>query len=668
MFFDMSEAMVVKRWEDDAAVWNGPANFEQRVRYSPSVQRGFVSGRIITCVEVVDWDGDGGRDLILSSWDGCYDGQVYVRQQIDTNQDGTPVLGPEQLVEGVRGYVTAVRDGDVFHLVSASRMRRSIFIYPNVGTREQPAFGEPERLELEADWVKGNEFYHIARFADIDGDGEPELVVGTDFWDDYWPNGLEWNDHGYRGYDAAGRWLGGPLRAYLYIFKNNGSLTEPKLEKGRPVHSGDGPLEVYGQLAPAFGNFSGNGQLDLVCGEFWNILHLATGNADGSINSSDLLREPSGEPLELDHCIHIPCVTDWDGDGKPDILVGAEDGYVTFLRNTGQNSDGKPCFEKIGRVETTHPIIHASVLPAPAAYDFNGSGLHDLVVGNCSGELLFYPNLGPKDGPMLGREVKLTAGNEEIRVSAGLTGSIQGPSEKMFGYTCPTIADWDGDGLPDILMSDVFGRHVLFQNEGGLFPPVFKNEQLLTFEGKPLKTVWRVRPAVVDWLGNGKLHYVALDEEGRLSDFERQSNTVLINKRHLSWESGEIVRFTEDVGGGRGRVKLCICDWTGSGRYDLIVGTHARASLPPGPGGQPRHTTGQAGIFYLENIGDNRNPIFARPKPFKFDGQTIAMGMHVCSPEAVDWTGAGELGLLVGIEDGSMVWLDRARLSWSDPN
>ena len=42
------------------------------------------------------------------------------------------------------------------------------------------------------------------------------------------------------------------------------------------------------------------------------------------------------------------------------------------------------------------------------------------------------------------------------------------------------------------------------------------------------------------------------------------------------------------------------------------------------------------------------------------------MGMHVASPEVVDWTGSGELGLIVGIEDGSIVWLERKHLSFAD--
>lgn len=657
--------MSVKRWEDDAIVWRGPAYSSETLRYHPDVKTAAAAGRIITCVDVVDWSGTGTRDLLISAWDACYDGRVFLRREIGTNEDGTPILGEEELVEGVRGYVTAVRDGEIFHLVSASRMRKQIFLFPNIGEKGAPEFGEPVRLDLEADWVKTNEYFHMARFHDIDGDGVPELIVGSDYWDDYWPNGLEWNDEGYRGYDDAGRWLGGPLRGYLYAFKNKGTLSEPRLERGYPLLAGETPLEVYGQLAPAFGSFDGV-RKSLVAGEFWNILHIARQREDGHFEPTNLVRNAEDAVLELDQCIHLPCVVDWDRDGREDILVGAEDGYISFLKNCGNDENGIPRFEKRGRVETTKPLIHAGVLPSPAAYDFSGNGHYDLVVGNSSGELLFYGSREQDGTIYLDKEVMLEADGKPIRIAAELTGSIQGPSEKMFGYSCPTIADWTGSGRMDLLVSDVTGRHRLFRNTGEKgSPPSFGKEEFLTYRGKTLKTVWRVRPAVVDWLKDGQLHYLALDEDGVLSDWKKLTDTKLTDKRHVVWETGDPMRFTVDVGGGRGRVKLCFCDWEGTGRTDLIFGTHARACVPTDPRtGAPRNTTKQAGLFYSRNVGTRKEPRFSLPVPFRFRDETIAMAMHVASPEAVDWAGRGSLDLIVGIEDGSIVWLKREELSW----
>ena len=338
---------------------------------------------------------------------------------------------------------------------------------------------------------------------------------------------------------------------------------------------------------------------------------------------------------------------------------------TTLQYGCPRGRDEGPRFQHEGRIETSSPLIHAGVLPSPTAYDFTGNGQADLVVGNSAGELMFFAHHGDDPVASLEREELLTAGGEKIRIAAGLTGSIQGPSEKMFGYTCPTVADWCATGLGDLLVSDVTGYHRLYRNLGGAqTPPQFAAPELLHHNGAPLKTVWRVRPAVTDW-GTTQLHYVALDEEGVLSDWTRLSDTELGEKRHLTWQDGRAIRFTVDVGGGRGRVKLCLCEWEEPGRIDLIFGTHARACVPDDPkSGAPRNTTGQAGIFFARNVGTAEAPCFAPPVAMRHKGQTIAMAMHVASPEAVDWAGQGVLDLVVGVEDGSLVWLKREHLEW----
>jgi hypothetical protein len=656
--------VTVKRWEDIIPVWQGPSYGALALGYHASVTAAPLAGRLISCPEVVDWDGDGGRDLLVSCWDACYEGGLYLLEDSGRRADGTPDLLPARRIDGVTGYVTAVPDGERFHLLSTSRTRADLWLYPQIGTRAEPRFGEPLPLPVAADWLHEGELMHLARLVDIQGDRSSVLLIGTDCWGDYWPDRREWNEKGYRAYDGQGRWRGGPLRGHLYRLENRGSARRPQLSRGVPLAAGGRQLESYGKLAATVGRFGEGPSRDLVWGDFLDRLHVVPGQADGSFGPPSYLADGSGRPLELDHCIHFPVAVDWDGDGRLDLLVGAEDGYVSWLRHAGSNVDGRPAFHPPVRLQTARPRLHAGVLPVPAAHDWSGDGRPDLIVGNSAGEILFYPNVGTAERPEFGPEVQCRAGGKPIRLLAGPTGSIQGPSEAKFGYSCPTVADWDGDGRPDLLVTDITGAHYFYRNAGGSGPPAFERPVALLFQGRPLTTVWRVRPAVVDWLGDGALSYVCLDENGLLASYRRFSDSSLTAKRLLRFAGGAAVAFTEDFGGGRGRIKLCICDWTCSGRYDLIIGTHSRASVPPGSHGVPRHTTRQAGVFLLKNVGSNADPSFAPPRAICYRGEPIRLGMHSCAPETVDWSGKGEVDLVVGAEDGSLLWFRRPELSW----
>lgn len=653
--------MTTERWEDVIPAWRDPGYGERALGYHPSVRRRQVCGAIITCVEVVDWDGDGGRDLLVSAWDACYGGRVRLFRDVGRRDDGTPALSDGGIVEGISGYVTAVPDGPTFHLLSTSRLRRQLHLYVNRGEPGRPRFGSPVVLSPDADWLRDGELFHLARFHDIDGDGRMELLLGTDHWRDYWPDGKEWNVAGYRPYSTDGRWRGGPLRGNLYVFRNEGTAAEPRLGRGIPLTAGAFPIEAYGQLAPAPGDFRGTGRDDLVCGSFLDELYFFPRTGDGRFAPGRMLSAGTG-PLRLPHCIHFPVAVDWDGDGRVDLLVGDEAGRVWFVRNGG-TVDGEPVFRRPVAVPCADAPLRVGALPVPAAADWTGRGRVDVIVGNSAGELLFLANRGAPERPALGPARPLSAGGRRVRVAAGPTGSIQGPSESKFGYTCPTAADWDGDGRPDLLLSDIHGRHLFLRNLGG-DPPRFAAPRPLRVGDRPLVTVWRVRPTVADWQGDGRLSYVTLDEDGVLAAYERLSDEDLGAKRLLTYDDGTPIRFTEDSGGGLGRIKLCAGDWRGNGRPDILFGTHNRASVPPGPTGMPRHTTYQAGIFILENVGgDGTVPRFAAARPLGRDGTPFVFGMHACSPEIVAWRPGRPPDLLVGAEDGSLLWFPREEIT-----
>jgi hypothetical protein len=62
----------------------------------------------------------------MSAWDTCYDAKVRLFRETGKLADGTPNLAYRGAVEGVSGLVSVVPDGDIFHLLSTSRSRRSL--------------------------------------------------------------------------------------------------------------------------------------------------------------------------------------------------------------------------------------------------------------------------------------------------------------------------------------------------------------------------------------------------------------------------------------------------------------------------------------------------------------------------------------------------------------
>ena len=158
----------------------------------------------------------------------------------------------------------------------------------------------------------------------------------------------------------------------------------------------------------------------------------------------------------------IPCVTDWNGDGRKDLIVGYQTaGKLALFLNTG--SDATPVFTNFVNLQAGGvDIVHTSSgcgAPAPFVCDYDGDGKRDLLVGTGGeGYVYFYRNTNTDAAPILAPGVLLKAGGSMLTVTYRAT---------------PFICDWDGDGLKDLLCGNGDGYVFFFKNIGTAQAPAY---------------------------------------------------------------------------------------------------------------------------------------------------------------------------------------------------
>lgn len=604
-----------------------------------------------------DADGDGDYDLLVSCPDKPSNGIWFFENTSgSTAVNRFPVFRPGRSLGKTVHYLMPSYGHSGMRVLSPG------FEYADVttqGLRQRmplsvsPGFHKPSGPQPKGPGVRHNQW----RYHDFDGDDRTDLIVGIEDWSYY-----GWDD----AWDADGHWQNGPLHGWVYIFRNRGTDERPDYDKPFLLEAGGKILDVFGCPSPNFGDFDGDGDADLICGEFLDGLTWFENRGSRQqplYAAGERLRAAEGDPLVMDLQMIVPVAFDWDSDRDLDLIVGDEDGRVALMENVTESGQSRaPRFRGPVYFRQQADTLKCGALATPVGVDWDGDGDTDLVSGNTAGYIEVFRNLS---GPGVARPVwsgpeRLLVGGRVFRVQAGPNGSIQGPAEAKWGYTTLSVADWDLDGLPDIVLNSILGRVLWLKNCGTRQHPQFEDSKPLEVEwegtppqlawgwlkpeGKGLLTQWRTTPVVVDLNKDSLPDLVVLDHEGYLTWLERfrQGDQLLLKTpaRVFVDEQGQPLRLTAGVGGRSGRRKLCVTDWDGDGHYDFLLNS-ANADLLRGQGEKNgTWTMVPAGSLAKRNI----------------EG-------HDVSPTVVDFDGDAVPDFVGGAEDGRFYFLKNPRSS-----
>jgi hypothetical protein len=271
-----------------------------------------------------------------------------------------------------------------------------------------------------------------------------------------------------------------------------------------------------------------------------------------------------GQPIAVDSPGHsAPFVGDIDGDGKRDLLVGQfKDGLLWIYRNVGTNRH--PRFAKCellldGQAEGRVPS-GCCVGFTPQLVDLDGDGKLDILSGSWPGELYFFRGQGK--GRFAPGEILKGKDGKPLKVDNAST---------VFA------ADWRGRGVLDLLVGSIQGHVYLVPNEGTARKYAFGKPRKLKVGGQEIRLPHGdSHPVAADWDGDGKLDLIVGAGDGSVLWYRNIGSAkepkldaarTLVRPGTLHYAATPGAPPPYGI-----RAKVCVVDWDGDGKLDLLVG------------------------------------------------------------------------------------------------
>ena len=592
-------------------------------------------------------------DLFVTAGNFSADPGLFLYKWTGTGPNGEPVFGERRkvTVEGGHGVGTIFQteDGVIHGLwLDGGALRHTVY------DRDRHAFVNAVAVRLS-----GFPNFSGSQIAAIpNGDGSLEFIVSVSDGTSWRPEG-DHRSEAYRPYDAAGIWRGSFTYSTLYGVTMPKLLQEPRGLARRVATTDREALYGYGGFAVV--DLGTGTARDLIGGtRFGNLIYYAN-QAEVGVDFSAKRFVVDAHGITMRHPIIGGAATSYPNpqtDHWSDLIVGGE-GALYYYRFTGKFSEhGAPVYADPVPVLEESALLYPGSLPVPHVIDWDGDGIVDIVAGNSEGRVLFFKNIGTNEEPAFANGVPVQAAGRDIHVQAGYSGSVQGPGEARWGYTSPAAFDWNGDGLPDILMGDITGDYTVYINRGTAANPRLDEARPLYLDGLNLHGTWRAKPGVAR-IGE-RVAFIALDGDDELHLYWRLDDYNVVDGGKLRLDTGQTIRANFLPAGGTGRLKINYVDWDLDGRLDLVLGTPRHGSVPDPEFGLPQALgLPGAAVLFLKNVGTNEEPVFRFPQLMAFRGKPIFLGQHAAGPAVADFGNPNGPDLIVGDQEGRIWYYSR---------
>jgi hypothetical protein len=534
--------------------------------------------------QLVDYEGDGDLDIAIGRQDGSiafYENTGSATSPNYVQQTGTdnPFDGQNVGSDAVLEFGDVDGDGDLD--IVAGKGQGTLAYIENIGSVTSPNYAIQTGTDNPFDGIDVGD-NSAPKLADFDGDGDLDAVVGR----------------------ADGT---------LAFVENTGSASNPTYTEQT---GGDNPfdgLDAGTNSVPGLADVDNDGDLDLAVGKNNSTVSnsIAYFENTGSSSSPNYVQQ-IGTDNPFDGFAGVdsaPVFGDVDGDGDLDAPVGAEDGQIRYLENTGDVTR-TPSF-----VEAENNPLSGQSLgggnSAPTLADLDSDGDLDMVAGKGDGTMVYFENTGSATNPSYSQSLGALPGNDYGEDSA------------------PLLVDFDADGDYDIAVGQGDGNVSYLENTGSVTNPSFTRR---TGNDNPFEQVVL--------LDKSKLTAADIDADGDLDIVAGKGgadSSLLYFENDGSRTSPNYV----DATNGSAFDGLTATDGApefddvdNDGDYDLTVGT------------------GSGAVNYFENTGSKTDPSFAERTGSSnpFSGATQS-GLSV--PRFADLDGDGDRDLVIGQEDGS---------------